>query len=60
MQTENLITTALQKLGMNQTQLAKELGVTQATVSRWENGKIKKVGPLAQRVIERLLEERAA
>jgi DNA-binding transcriptional regulator YiaG len=41
-------------LGESQTEFAKRLGVTQATVSRWEDGELLIQGP-ARILIERLM-----
>lgn len=57
MQTDNPIIAARQKLKLNQSELARHLGIAQSTVSRWEKGKLK-VGPLAKRAVEKLIEER--
>lgn len=44
-----------QQLGLTQKRLAKELGVTLATVGRWECG-LREPSPLAVRAMELLLE----
>ncbi len=50
----NIIVEAMSALEMNQPLLADALGVDQATVSRWKNGKSKPSGPVLK-LIERLL-----
>jgi len=47
------------KLGLTQEQLAHKLGVSWATVARWERGK-GAPSPLAQKAIENLLKETSA
>jgi DNA-binding transcriptional regulator YiaG len=59
MQAENPVTAARTALQMNQTEFARELGVAQSTVSRWERGGLE-FGPLAKRAVEKLVEERCA
>jgi len=44
-------------LGLTQAQFAKQVGVTQNTVARWETG-IRGISEPAARLIERLLKER--
>jgi len=43
-----------ERLGLTQEQLANKLGVSWATVARWERGK-GKPSPLAQKALEALL-----
>ena len=49
------ITQARRQLGLTQKRLAQQLGVTLATVGRWECG-LRKPSPLAVRAIELLVE----
>lgn len=35
---KNVIREARRKMGLNQTELAEQMGVTQSAVSHWENG----------------------
>ncbi len=53
----NIIVEAMTALELNQPLLADALGVDQATVSRWKNGKSKPSGPVLK-LIERLLADR--
>lgn len=50
------IITARKSLGLNQAEFADALGVDQATISRWESGKITPSGP-AIRLLGRLVGE---
>ena len=45
-----------ERLGLTQEQLANKLGVSWATVARWERGK-GKPSPLARKALEKLLKE---
>jgi len=53
------ITDAMEALGMNQPRFADAVGVDQATVSRWVNGKANPSAPV-RKLISRLLSEHAA
>lgn len=54
---ENPILKARSSLGLSQTELARELGVNQSTVWRWENEKLP-LNPLVRRAVEQLLSEK--
>lgn len=49
-----LIKSAMEALGMNQPRFAEAVGVDQATVSKWVNGKVTPSGPVL-RLIERMV-----
>ncbi|NTG48614.1 helix-turn-helix domain-containing protein [Agrobacterium rhizogenes] len=53
------ITDAMEVLGMNQPRFGDAVGVDQATVSRWVNGKAKPSAPV-RKLISRLLAEHTA
>lgn len=57
--TQKDITDAMEALGMNQPRFADAVGVDQATVSRWVNGKANPSAPV-RKLISRLLSEHAA
>ncbi len=51
-----LVKTLRQRLGLTQEQFAHRLGVTFASVNRWENGQVKP-SPLARRRLETIDQE---
>ena len=53
--TAKLFRLARRALGLNQSELARLLGVTRATVSNWERGTVPPVARLAMETIERSL-----
>jgi DNA-binding XRE family transcriptional regulator len=57
MANDNPISEARKTLGLSQTEMAREMGVSQSTVWRWEEGKLR-VSPLAKLAIEQLLNAR--
>jgi transcriptional regulator with XRE-family HTH domain len=54
MANDNPISEARKILGLSQTEMAREMGVSQSTVWRWERGKLR-ISPLAKLAIELLL-----
>lgn len=53
--------TRRRRLGLSQTQLAEQLGVTQNTISRWELGEMEIANPTMLRLaLERLEDQRRA
>lgn len=57
--TAELISALRSKLGMNQEEFAKHLGVAQATVPRWEGGAREPHGQMARKLASLLAEPRA-
>lgn len=53
--TAKLFKAARRMLGLNQSELARLLGVTRATVSNWERGTVPPVARLAMETLERSL-----
>lgn len=51
----HLFKAARRLLGLNQSELARLLGVTRATVSNWERGTVPPVARLAMETLERSL-----
>lgn len=47
MANDNPISEARKTLGLSQTEMAREMGVSQSTVWRWEEGKLR-ISPLAK------------
>lgn len=57
MANDNPISKARETLGLSQTELARAMGVSQSTVWRWEEGKLR-IGPLAKLAVEHLVAEK--
>ena len=56
MKSSDIIKDIRSRLGLNQTELAEKLGVSFATVNRWESGSYKP-SKMGQRVFEEFIEE---
>lgn len=54
MANDNPIIKARETLGLSQTEMARAMGVSQSTVWRWEEGKLR-ISPLAKLAVEHLV-----